>query len=260
VGRRVWVGCCGLPVARERYDAELSVAELNSPFYRLPSVATARRWRDELCAGRIRCMKVWQAVTHPASSPTYRRLGEDLPGDLGRYGLLQPTEEVRGAWQRTLEVAQALRPRFLVLQLPPAFAPTRQAKERLAQALACMSRDVAPVGAEIVWEVRGSWTLADVEEVAQWAPGAPVADPLAYPQAMPRTPRGAVYARLHGRREGGRIVYGHAYQAEELDRLEAWVDKALGEGAAQVYLLFNNRTMWEDALRMEARVRTRGWV
>jgi hypothetical protein len=51
--------------------------------------------RAEASSGFVFCMKAWQRVTHPPTSPTRRRAGIK-PGKTSGYGFLRPTKEVEG--------------------------------------------------------------------------------------------------------------------------------------------------------------------
>ena len=43
----VKVGCCGFPVARQKYFNEFKLVEVQQTFYKLPQESTLRRWREE---------------------------------------------------------------------------------------------------------------------------------------------------------------------------------------------------------------------
>ena len=74
------VGCCGLAgMSLSRYAEEFEVVELQSTFYRLPKPKTAKRWRESVRSDFEFTMKVFQGVTHPVSSPTWRRAGSQKP-------------------------------------------------------------------------------------------------------------------------------------------------------------------------------------
>jgi len=89
---RVRVGCCGFPVSRKRYYESFRVVEVQQTFYKLPSRETLERWRREAPPDFEFTVKAWQVVTHPPSSPTWRKAGlKPEPGKEDRYGFLRPT-------------------------------------------------------------------------------------------------------------------------------------------------------------------------
>jgi uncharacterized protein YecE (DUF72 family) len=75
----ILVGCCGWSERRDAYVAEFPVVELQHTFYQLPNERLAERWRSSVPPGFEFAIKAWQAITHRAASPTYRRLREHWP-------------------------------------------------------------------------------------------------------------------------------------------------------------------------------------
>ena len=91
----VWVGCCGWAAAPARYVQQFRTIELQSTFYQPPALDLAARWRRDVAQDFRFCLKAWQLITHPASSPTYRKLRAPLSERSKRAaGGFQPTDEV----------------------------------------------------------------------------------------------------------------------------------------------------------------------
>lgn len=239
----VLVGCCGFPVARVRYGAEFPVVEVQQTFYQPPRVATAVRWRQEAPPGFRFAMKAWQLVTHPATSPTYRRLREPLAGPPDAYGFFRATPEVDRAWSRTVEVARALGAEVVLLQCPASFRPEPENVERLRRFAARAGRD----GLRLAWEPRGGWPPALVAGLCRELGLLHAGDPL----AGALSPGEVAYFRLHGR--GG---YRYRHTDADLDELLARCRDAISSGAREAWVLFNNLSMLEDARRFLALVRT----
>ena len=233
-GSRWKVGCCGFPRARGAYFAAgFPVVEVQQTFYRPPPPATLRRWRQEAPPHFEFTLKAYQAVTHPASSPTYRRAGlAPDPAVASRYGFFQDTPEVAAGWEATLAAAGALGATTVVLQCPASFTPTAEHAEALRRFVARHR----PPGLRLAWEPRGAWPAALVQALCQELDLVHCVDPF---EAAPLwgTPR---YFRLHG---GPR--YRHRYSDQEFQGLLArW-------GGEEAYVLLNNSTgMWDDALRL----------
>lgn len=228
------VGCCGFPGGRRAYYRRFSLAEVQQTFYKLPRRETLEAWRQEAPGGFEFAIKAWQVVTHPGSSPTYRRAGIQVPPEKAdRYGLFRPTEEVWQGWLKTLEAARALRARVILFQCPARLTPEREHKENLRRFFRAIQRE----GFLLAWEPRGSWEEAIIKGLCDELGLVHCADPF---EGEPVT--GAPwYFRLHGRPR-----YRHQYTDEELRWLaERW----RGQDA---YLLFNNSLhMQEDALRFQ---------
>jgi len=72
------VGCCGFPLSLRRYAEDFAVVEVQQTFYQPPALHTIEKWRGAVPGGFEFTLKAWQLITHEASSPTYRRLREQL--------------------------------------------------------------------------------------------------------------------------------------------------------------------------------------
>ncbi len=228
------VGCCGFPKARQVYYDHFDLVEVQQTFYKLPRVATARRWREEAPPGFTFTLKAWQLITHEPSSPTYRKADLTIPApERGRYGAFRPTDEVRDAWTRTLELARALGATVVVFQCPARFTPTDEHVANLRAFFEQAQRD----GLLFAWEPRGEWPDELVRELCRELDLIHCVDPF---RGLPV--HGApAYFRLHGL-----TGYRYRYTDDDLDRLRAWCQEH-----PEVYCLFNNVSMWDDALRFK---------
>lgn len=236
------IGTCGWSLAQGAYFARFSAIEIQNTFYEPPQLATARRWRQAAPPGFAFAVKVWQLVTHPSTSPTYRRLKTHLDETaLRECGYFQLTPAVEMALVRTLEVAEALGAQALLFQTPASFAP----EERFIRNLRAFFRAHPPAATRLcVWEPRGPWPEGLVGELCRELGLVHGVDPFA---ARPAT-RGTAYFRLHG--IGG---YRHRFTDAELDRLASEIRQRL-ESQEDVWCFFNNVTMADDAARLAARL------
>jgi uncharacterized protein YecE (DUF72 family) len=228
----VKVGCCGFPRRPEEYARHFLVVEVQQTFYRLPRLATAARWRARVPAAFEFTLKAWQLITHPPTSPTYRRLPRAIPArERGRYGFFAPTDEVRAAWAATAEIARALRATVVLFQCPASFTPERAHVTNLRRFFTAVPRD----GLRFAWEPRGAWPAATVAALCRDLDLIHCVDPFAGASGHGHP----WYYRLHGR--GG---YRYRYTDEDLRALREW-------GRGRGWVLFNNLSMWEDALRFQ---------
>ncbi|MGQ9584974.1 MAG: DUF72 domain-containing protein [Anaerolineae bacterium] len=226
----VRVGCCGFPRSRATYFARFRLVEIQQTFYQLPRLETALRWRAEAPPGFEFCLKAWQCITHPAGSPTYRRLRQALaPEARQQVGFFRPTAEVEAAWQRTREVAEALQASVIVFQCPPRFHPTPEHVANLRRFFERVDR--GPF--RLAWEPRGPWPLDLVGSLCRDLQLTHVVDPFLSPPIAQEM----AYFRLHG---AGR--YRYRYTPEDL----ATLARRCGE-FERTYVLFNNLSMWLDA-------------
>jgi len=226
------VGCCGFGEARQKYFAEFRVVEIQATFYQPPKPETARGWREKAPAEFEFTLKAWQLITHEASSPTYRRLTEKIPGTrLRQCGSFKPTAEVFGAWERTEEIARALGSKIVVFQCPATFTPTEAHKRNLKQ----FFKRISGKGFRFAWEPRGEWKPDEVKALCEELDLIHCVDPFKSAPAWGKIR----YYRLHG-------ITGYPYRFTDDDLGK------LGEscgGQRQVYCLFNNVSMLEDARR-----------
>ncbi|MGQ9500800.1 MAG: DUF72 domain-containing protein [Anaerolineae bacterium] len=228
----VRVGCCGFPKARGTYFRHFNVVEIQQTFYRLPDVVTAQRWRTEAPPGFIFTMKAWQLITHEPNSPTYRRSGIPAPETLlGQCGSFRPAAEVEEAWTRTLQFARALHAQVVVFQCPARFTPTPEHVSNLRAFFQRAERDHLL----LAWEPRGDWPDELVYSLCRELELIHCVDPFQH-RSLYGTP---AYFRLHGR-----TGYRYQYTDEDLHQLHRWCIEY-----ESAYCLFNNVTMWEDALR-----------
>jgi len=190
-----YVGCCGTAgMALSRYAELIDVVELQSTFYRLPAISTAEGWRNRVPKAFRFTVKAFQGLTHPISSPTWRRAGGQRPTrKVDHYGHLKPTEENLEVWRRTMEVCRMLEAALCVVQLPPSFTCRDENMKNLLDFFRSAERPV-PVGVELrhsSWDEDRSMTEAMLNEIG----AVHVVDPLA---KVPDVRGELSYFRLHG--------------------------------------------------------------
>jgi uncharacterized protein YecE (DUF72 family) len=232
----VRIGLCGFTMSMRSYGQRFPVVEVQTTFYEPPPDATLRRWRAATPPSLEYVIKVWQLVTHPATSPTYRRTRRrQAPGD--EPGFFRDSPAVASGWRRSVECAAVLSATAMLFQCPASFGPDVENVERMRR---FFERIVRPP-ARLLWEPRGPrWVeqrdlacslCADLDLVL-------VVDPFVTP---PR--RGhPVYWRLHGI---GSVR--HAYTDDELEQLHRMLLDV--EPSERAYVLFNNMPRVADAQR-----------
>jgi uncharacterized protein YecE (DUF72 family) len=201
-------------------------------------VETAKKWREEAPLDFEFSLKAWQLITHLSSSPTYRKVGLKIPAESkSNYGFFKPTEEVFDAWAKTRDLAQALTAKVIVFQCPPRFTPTNENMENMRGFFSNINRGKFV----FVWEPRGEWSDGIITVLCRDLDLVHCVNPLERTMLYGKTQ----YFRLHGGRD-----YRHQYTDDELARLQ----ELSGNDA---YILFNNLTMYEDALRFKELMRSK---
>lgn len=236
------VGTCGFPARRSLIFAELDAVELQSTFYSPPSLASLRRARDEAPPGFAFLVKAFQGITHPQSSPTYRRCKLEWARGEG-VGFFKPTREVELSWEITLRCAEALGARAILFQCPPSFEASPENLENLLRFLE-RARSDDPRRLFALELRHRSWE--EVPGLLKALEGLEVVralDPFASP--VPR--EDPLYLRLHGGKG-----YSHRYSDEELSSLSKLIRRRSG------FVLFNNTSMLDDARRFKEALGLRG--
>jgi uncharacterized protein YecE (DUF72 family) len=238
--RHTLVGTCGFAERQARTFADFRILEVQRTFYQPPKVATAEGWRARAGEDFVFTVKAWQLITHPASSPTYRRLTEDLSAQaLAEAGDFRCNGLTRMAWERTRAIAKALGARAVLFQMPKRFAPSTENLRRMSRFMESLDRGRL----RLLFEPRGeAWDDATVRAVVADLDLVHVVDPFL------RRPvgRGLRYYRLHGR-----PAYHYHYRYTDQDQAE--LEHALSR-AWPNWVLFNNDHMAEDARRFIQRL------
>lgn len=241
---RVMIGCCGYPVSKSKYYSEFKVIEIQSTFYNIPRDSTIIRWREEAPSGFEYIVKAFQGITHPITSPTWRRYRGELPGNSSNYGLLKNTDEVYWAWEKTLNICRLLNSNKVLIQLPPRCEATHEALTTLEK--------FVDEKLEIILEPRhASWFKNDIIGFLRDREIILCVDPF---KNKPIRTGDLHYWRLHGRNG---YKYGYKYTDDDLRELIGFLENISDVHA--VYILFNNKYMYEDALRLRAILRETGF-
>jgi uncharacterized protein YecE (DUF72 family) len=205
-------------------------------FYEPPSDEVMQKWLAATPSSLEYTMKVWQLVTHPASSPTYRRMKRALrPGD--EPGFFRESASVEEGWRRSVECARVLSASAMLFQCPASFRPDR---ENVRDMRGFFERIERP-RARLLWEPRGAAWAAERElalSLCRELDLVHVVDPFTTPPERRRP----VYWRLHGIGSAR-----HSYTDDELQRLRRMLVEAEPDGPA--YVLFNNLPRVRDAQR-----------
>jgi uncharacterized protein YecE (DUF72 family) len=234
----VRTGCCGFPVAHQKYYETFQAVEIQQTFYQLPRIETAAKWRREAPGDFEFSLKAWQLITHEAASPTYRRLELELPeAKARRYGSFKLTLEVMEAWEQTRRFARELGAVLIVFQCPASFSPIRRNKENMTRFFKALDRK----GLTLIWEPRGQWSREEVRELCEDLDLVHCLDPLKGAPVWGQL----CYYRLHGPRG-----YASRYEVNDLRQLLAMCH-------GETYCFFNNRFMLDDALAFRRLARSR---
>ena len=228
------LGLCGWNGSQQTYFEDFHCIEIQSTFYDPPALPVARKWRSRAPPDFQFCIKAWQLITHTAASPTYRRLRAPIPAaERAAVGSFRQTEQVWGAWQRTLDIARALDARVILFQCPKSFLPTSANLINFSAFFRRVNRD----GFRLAWEPRGEACTEDVvRDLCAEYELIHCVDPFEATSV-----HGDMrYWRLHGRGS-----YAYRYTDADLELIKQMLSKRPQPG----YLMFNNFSSKADALR-----------
>lgn len=225
----VKIGCCGFQISKKKYAEIFDLVEVQDTFYKPPSIETVRKWRREVGRDSFEfSVKAWMVFTHSPSNAVWRKTG--IPPDAD-YGSLKPTRRNLESWDKFREVLKELNSNVVIFQSPPSFRATDENLRNSREFFESISSGDIRIG----WEVRDeSWFKSEgFRKILEEFRITHVVDPL-YDRPVYGEFR---YYRLHGSREGGRIVYSYKYPEEELLRLANLVRM---DTIGKKYVLFNN--------------------
>ncbi|MEP6609651.1 MAG: DUF72 domain-containing protein [Burkholderiaceae bacterium] len=207
------------------YALHFPVVEIQNTFYEPPRDSVIKNWLSTAAPSLEYTMKVWQLVTHAASSPTYRRMKRAIDST-EEPGFFRESDSVDQGWQRSVECANLLSASAMLFQSPASFRPEPDNVRRMRTFFERIDRPRA----RLLWEPRG----------AQWAAERGLAlslcrdlnltyvvDPFV---TQPAT-RCSVYWRLHGIGSSR-----HSYTDAELTQLQQMLVDA--EPAGVAYVMF----------------------
>ncbi len=232
----VRAGVCGFCLPQAELFRRFRLLEVQQTFYWPPQLKTVERWRRTAPDDFEFTLKAFQAITHPSTSPTYRRT-KFSADERAQCGGFCDKQVVREAWRLTLTLADALEATFVVFQCPPKFDASEENVGRLRRFFQWADRHRL----RFAWEPRhATWTRDLVRDLCHELDLIHVVDPLEHDDVY-GSPR---YLRLHGKALGGfRYDYGRVYSDEELVAIFARCQPG------PTYCLFNNKQMATDTER-----------
>lgn len=246
---RIRVGLCGFSMAIEDYPLRFPVVEVQQTFYQPPRDETMRRWLAATPSDFEFTIKAWQLVTHPGSSPTYRRMTRPLePAEQAACGFFRASPIVAKGYARSLECARLLGATAILFQCPSSFRPESEHVDNMRRFFTSGPASARPAGMRFLWEPRGTpWTSAATEAraLARELDLVLVVDPFVTPPEA----GSPVYWRLHGL--GGAR---NSYSDERLEDLAEMLARAEGSLPGAGYVMFNNLPRVGDAMRFRRMV------
>jgi len=223
----IQVGCCGFPTSMNKYFESFGLVELNRTFYGYPRISTVKGWREKAPLDFEFTVKAHQDITHKF-----------------RFEV----EASMPAFEKMKQICQTLKARILLIQTPASFRP-----DKLSDAEKFFNK-IKRDDLVVVWETRGSaWENPDIRrklaERLEALNVVHVTDPF---RVLPVYTENIAYFRLHGL---GKRLYYYQFTDNELKHLHKLV-QPFERDRKEVYVLFNNLAMFDDAKRFQHYVET----
>lgn len=232
-GPSLFVGCCGFGQQhRKRYTDRLNAVEYQQSFFMPPKPGSMVKLREQTDPDFAFIVKAWQLVTHQPGRKGYPRCNHELTHPLVEYGLLQPTEAVDQAWQRTLRCAEAAHAQGILLETPASFTPTAANRRHLSQFFEAAPR----WGQQYIWDPRGIWGSREVSAICGDLKLVQCWDPVAR-EGFP--PGDVAYLKVTN------LASPSALSVGELE----WLADGLSQYST-AYCIFNTTRMFADAFRL----------
>ncbi|MEM3383153.1 MAG: DUF72 domain-containing protein [Nitrososphaerales archaeon] len=240
-------GCCGnAGLGLKDYSENFKTIEIQSTFYRLPLLKTAENWRQQVKKDFIFNVKAFQGMTHPISSPTWKKAGKQKPVEkIENYGHLKPNDQNFECWTNTVKICKALNARVCVVQLPPSFICNEENAKNIVEFFKNVERPFT-----IAIEVRHrSWDehREMLKQSLKKIDAIHIVDPLV---KKPFLKSEIGYYRLHGLSKN--LDYKYQYRDEDFLKLLEEIKRI---GCQESFVMFNNLTMREDATRFKVLVK-----
>jgi len=229
------IGCCGFQKSRKEYFKHFKLVEIQETFYDIPKLERMEKLRNEAPQDFEFTVKCFQGVTHPQTSPTWKR-SKIKPTE--EHGFLKPTRAVFESWEKTLEICKVLKSKICLIQLPASFNDN---EENLSNAKKFFS-EIQKDDINIAIELRG-WQEENIKKLCEEFDLINCTDLFA---SMPvyLSSKKILYTRLHGS-PPGKKMYSYKYTDKDLNLLKK---KVIEIEATDKYVLFNNIFMFDDAL------------
>lgn len=238
------MGCCGFSGSMKSYFEEFKVVEIQRTFYKIPRESTLEKWKIQAPEEFEFTIKATQLITHPSTSPTYKKANISVPpSSQENYGFFRPTEDVFSAWKLNKRACDILNARICIFQTPKSFRPTDENLENMRTFFKRIERGNLTFG----WEPRGKdWTEEIIKNLCKSLNLTHVTDP--FKQLPIHITGGIAYFRLHGS-PPGKKMYSYKYTEKDFTDLVEKLKELENSfnNTKKIYVMFNNIYMRNDA-------------
>ncbi|MEM5815012.1 MAG: DUF72 domain-containing protein [Candidatus Aenigmatarchaeota archaeon] len=232
----IYIGTCGFSEPMDKYFKDFKTVEIQQTFYKILENKTLEKWKKRAPKDFIFNFKVFQGITHPYTSITWKRSNINVSKLKNKVGFLKLSKEVIDFWKKMIEYSKILEAKVLLIQLPESFKEREENFENAEK----FFRNIDRGEFEIAVELRG-WSLDGIKKFCR---NFNVIDVCDLYIREPVFIKNILYSRLHGGYENKRINYYYKYSSKDLENIKNKIKKIKAEEA---FIYFNNVFMLENS-------------
>ncbi len=253
---KIYVGVCTFAY---KYLRVFSTLEVQRTFYNIPKPVTVEKWKKEAPRDFIYNFKIFQGITHELNSPTWRRYTgkdkEELRGKVGSFKLNKKTMEY---WDTMTKIAKTLNARVMVAQTPPKFNPTNLNIGNIRKTFEYLKNkfEEEKIKTLIGWEPRGEWLNKKEDTIIVIKDFDNVIHVVDLIHHEPLLHHEVYYFRLHGIPY---LNYKYTYTLRDYGLIMGKIERLEDEGAKEVFVMFNNVNMVQNAKKFKDYLEGKGW-
>jgi len=236
------IGCIDFPIPPSKYFKLWRLVEIQQTQVQFPGESTVLRWVAEAPVGFEFIVMASPLITTDPSSPNLKFQNPPKVKGKDTFGSFKLTEINRKALQETHKLASSLKAQCIIFQSPPEYGPSRSHIEVMKRFFNGHNRG----NFTYIWESLGDWPPKSVIKICESLDLIPCVNPLNF-KPLPE----GLTAYFH---LPGPAGYRSRYEEDTLKEVLSICEKY-----EEVYCIFTNIDMHNDALRMRDIIEKSRW-
>lgn len=236
------IGCIDFPIPPSKYFKTWRLVEVQQTQTQFPGDGTVQRWMSESPPGFEFVVMASPLITTDRDSPYFKYQRPPKARGRDSVGSFRLNETTKKALQDTFKLASALKAQCIIFQSPPEFGPSRSHIDMMKRYFNGVDRGKWT----FIWESLGDWPPKSVIKLCESLDLIPCVNPLTF-RPLPE----GLTAYFH---LPGPAGYRSRYEEETLKEVLSICEKY-----EEVYCIFTNIDMHNDALRMKEVIEKARW-
>ncbi len=235
------IGCIDFPIPPSKYFKQWRLVEIQQTQTQFPGEGTVQRWMSEAPPGFEFVVMASPLITTDRDSPYFKfqKPPRTKASNLGSFRLNETTKR---ALNETYKLASAVKAQCIIFQSPPEFGPSRNHIDMMKRYFNGVDRGKWT----FIWESLGDWPPKSVIKLCEGLDLIPCVNPLTF-RPLPE----GLTAYFH---LPGPAGYRSRYEEETLKEVLSVCEKY-----EEVYCIFTNIDMHNDAMRMRELIEKSRW-